>query len=470
MAAIDATIITLALVPIEQDLHTDYITIMWVILGYLLVNTALVLSFGRMADLFGRKNMYLLGFIIFTVGSALCGFATSGIELVIMRIIQGTGGAFLIANSLAIVTEAFPPKERGKAFGFNAIVWSLGSITGVALGGLIISFVSWRWIFYINIPIGIFGTIWGFITLKQDKKAKEKENFDLPAALSFTIFLLFLLIGITLNLLNNWTSLFGYILIIISPAFFAIFVIWESKFSKTPIIPLSYFKNRVFTFSIITALLQALALFSVNFLLVFYFEGVTGLTPFQSAILIIPMSLGTAIIGPFAGRWSDKFGARVVATAGLLIQLAMLIVLTGLTVNSPIWIIAIIEAAFGVGGGSFYPANTSTVMSASPPGKYGVTSGILVTFRNTGMILSFVLALVAVTTTIPANFVYQLFVGTVSSGLPTSVAVSYLTGQKAAFTLSYILVILSAFFSIIRGKLVHAEKSHQISPAIEPKN
>ena len=137
MSSIDSTIVTLALVPIEKELSTDYITIMWVIIAYLLVNTALVLSFGRMADLLGRKNMYNLGFVIFTIGSALCGFSNSGLQLVIYRIIQGVGGAFLIANSMAIITEAFPPKERGKAFGFNSIIWAVGSIMGTALGGII---------------------------------------------------------------------------------------------------------------------------------------------------------------------------------------------------------------------------------------------------------------------------------------------------------------------------------------------
>ncbi len=279
MSSIDSTIVTLALVPIEKELRTDYITIMWVIIAYLLVNTALVLSFGRMADLLGRKNMYNLGFVIFTIGSALCGFSNSGLQLVIYRIIQGVGGAFLIANSMAIITEAFPPKEWGKAFGFNSIIWAVGSIMGTALGGIIVTFTSWRWIFYINVPIGIFGTIWAYLTLKQDKTSNNKESFDFPAAIAFTLMLVFLLIGITLGLLNGWTNVLAVGLMAISPVFLVLFLVWEIYFSKNPIIPFSMFRNRVFTFSIVTVLFQSLALFSVNFLLVFYFEGIAGLTP-----------------------------------------------------------------------------------------------------------------------------------------------------------------------------------------------
>lgn len=455
MASIDSTIVTLALVPIEEDLKTDYVTILWVIIAYLLVNTALVLSFGRMADILGRKNMYNLGFVIFTIGSTFCGFANSGLTLVIYRVIQGIGGAFLIANSLAIITEAFPPQERGKAFGFNSIIWAVGSITGIAIGGIIVTFVQWRWIFIINVPIGIFGTIWAYKTLHQDKASEKKESFDLPAAIAFTLMLVFLLIGITEGLLNGWNDILALVFIGISPLFLIAFLVWELKFSDNPIIPFSLFRNRVFTLSVVTVLFQSLALFSVNFLLVFYFEGIAGLTPLTASYLIIPMSVVNAIVGPFAGRWADKVGARIVATLGLLVQFVVLVMLTMLTTTTPLWEVSIIEAFFGLGGGLFYPANTSTVMSSSPPGKYGVTSGVLTTFRNTGMILSFVVSMLAATSAIPAYYVYQLFIGTLTTGLPPAVAISYLTGQSTAFTLSCFLILAAAFFSLIRGKLVH---------------
>src|SRR5271157_300476 len=467
MASIDATIVTLALVPILEDLHTDYVTIIWVIIAYLLVNTALVLSFGRMADLLGRKNMYNLGFVIFTIGSALCGFATTGLTLVIYRIVQGIGGAFLMAHSLAIITEAFPPQERGKVFGFNSIIWAIGSITGIAIGGIIVTFVSWRWIFIINVPVGIVGTIWAYVTLHPDKASEKKESFDFPAAIAFTLSLVFLLIGITLGLLNGWGDLLALIFIGISPLFFIAFIVWELKFSQDPIIPFSLFRNRVFTFSVITVLFQSLALFSVNFLLVFYFEGIAGLSPLTASFLIIPLSVVNAIVGPFAGRWSDKVGARIVATLGLLVQFGMLVVLTQLTISTPLWVIGTIEALFGLGGGLFYPANTSTVMSSSPPGRYGVTSGILATFRNTGMIMSFVVSIIAATSAIPAYYVYQLFIGTLTTGLPPAVAVSYLAGQSTAFTLSCALILAAAFFSLIRGRLVHQTTSKE-NQRVEP--
>src|SRR5271157_5117761 len=379
----------------------------------------------------------------------------------------GIGGAFLMANSLAIITEAFPPQERGKVFGFNSIIWAIGSITGIAIGGIIVTFVSWRWIFIINVPVGIVGTIWAYVTLHPDKASEKKESFDFPAAIAFTLSLVFLLIGITLGLLNGWGDLLALIFIGISPLFFIAFIVWELKFSQDPIIPFSLFRNRVFTFSVITVLFQSLALFSVNFLLVFYFEGIAGLSPLTASFLIIPLSVVNAIVGPFAGRWSDKVGARIVATLGLLVQFGMLVVLTQLTISTPLWVIGTIEALFGLGGGLFYPANTSTVMSSSPPGRYGVTSGILATFRNTGMIMSFVVSIIAATSAIPAYYVYQLFIGTLTTGLPPAVAVSYLAGQSTAFTLSCALILAAAFFSLIRGRLVHQTTSKE-NQRVEP--
>jgi EmrB/QacA subfamily drug resistance transporter len=489
MASIDSTIVTLALVPIEKELNTGYVEIIWVIIGYLLVNTALVLSFGRMADILGRKNMYNLGFVIFTIGSALCALATSGISLILYRLVQGTGGAFLIANSMAIITEAFPLQERGKAFGFNSIIWAVGSITGIALGGLIITYIpsisfqwgtstviisSWRWIFLINVPIGLFGTVWAYRTLHQDKASNNKQSYDLPAAAAFTMMLVFLLIGITEGLLNQWADIWGskggYYgdFMAISPLFLILFLVWEIRYSKNPIIPASLFRNRVFSFSIMTVLFQSLALFSVNFLLVFYFEGVAGLTPLTAALLIIPMSVVSAFVGPFAGRWSDRIGARIVATLGLLIQFVMLLFLANLTLSTPLVVIAIIEAFFGLGGGLFYPANTSTVMSSSPPGKYGLTSGVLATFRNTGMILSFVVSLVAATSAIPFALVGALFVGKLPNGrLSPAYATTYLSGQSVAYYLSCILILVAAAFSFVRGQLKRAPEYQRPAVPLE---
>ncbi len=472
MAAIDGTIVLLALLPIAEDLHTDYVTMVWVIVAYLLINTSLVLSLGRLADIYGRKRMYNIGFIIFTLGSALSGLATTGLLLIVYRLIQGIGASLLTANSFAILSDAFPANEKGKAFGMNSIVWGIGSVLGIILGGLIISYTSWRLIFLINIPIGIFGTIWALRTLKESVPrytgmvassgdpplnggGLRKQTFDVPAALAFTSALLFLQMAVTWGLLHSWTSPATSTFFALAPCFLLFFVVWELRYSKDPIIDLSlFFRNRVFAGSIMTAFLQSLALFSANFLLIFYFEGIYGLSVLKASYLLLPMAVVSAIVGPFAGRLTDRIGARIIASVGLAIQAIVLVFLSRLSISTPLWYVAIVEMFYGVGGGLFWPANTSAIMSAAPRERYGAASGIMNTFRNTGMIMSFALSLTAATSAIPAALVYKLFLGNFQGTLSSNYASGYLSGQRFAFEISAALLAVAIVFSVLRGKTV----------------
>jgi MFS family permease len=358
----------------------------------------------------------------------------------------------LTANSFAILSEAFPARERGKAFGMNSIVWGTGSILGIVLGGLIITFTSWRVIFLINVPIGIFGTVWAYSTLHESKASDfREETVDIPAALLFTLSLMSLLIGVTWGLLYGWGTQGTLLSLAVSPILFTAFILWEAFVSKDPIIDFDFFRNRTFTFSILSALLQSLALFSVNFLLIFYLEGIGGFTVLTASYLIVPMAIATSIVGPFGGLLTDRIGARYVATAGLAIQATVLFFLSRLTVSTPLIDVALLEAGFGVGGGLFWPANTSAIMSASPRGRFGAASGIMNTLRNTGMVLSFALTLTALTSALPSGLVGALFVGTYNGKLPGSDAISYLSAQSFAFEISVVLLLLCLVFSMLRG-------------------
>jgi len=451
MSAIDSTIVILAILPIAEDLRTDYITIIWVIVAYILVNTSLMLSLGRIADIYGRKKLYNIGFIVFIIGSAISGLSTTGLMLVMFRAIQGIGAALLTSNSFALISEVFPPKERGKAFGLNSIVWGTGSVLGIILGGIIITYTTWRMIFYINVPIGIAGTYLAYKYIHSNNSTISDESFDIIAAISFTLGLLFVLLGATWGLIYSWTDPLTYMFFALSPIFFLTFIIYEIRFSKDPIIDFKMFKNRVFTFSVTVGLMQSLALFSVNYLLMFFFEGIIGLPIITAAYLILPMAIMSAIVGPFAGRLSDRVGARIIGTAGLLIQALALIMLAGLTVNTSIYQVAAIEGIYGIGGGMFWPANTSAIMSSSSRERYGIASGIMNTFRNTGMVLSFVISLVAATSVIPAYIVYKMFVGTLYGKLSLELSGAYLSGQRFAFIISIILLLIAAIMSSIRG-------------------
>ncbi len=464
MSAIDSTIVILAILPIAEDLRTDYITIIWVIVAYILVNTSLILSLGRISDIYGRKRLYNVGFVVFIIGSALSAFSTSGIMLVMFRAIQGIGAALLTSNSFALISEVFPPRERGNAFGLNSIVWGTGSVLGIILGGIIITYTTWRMIFLINVPIGILGTYMAYRFIRVNPVKGSKESFDIIAAIAFTLGLLSALLGATWGLLYSWSNMFTYLFFALSPIFLLLFVLYEAKFSKDPIINFSMFKNRIFSFSVTVGLLQSLALFSVNYLLMFFFEGIVGLPIITAAYLILPMALMSSIIGPFAGRLSDKVGARIIGTVGLIIQALALLMLTQLTINTTIYQVAAIEGIYGIGGGMFWPANTSAIMSSSSRDRYGVASGIMNTFRNTGMVLSFVVALVSATSVIPAYLVYQMFIGNLSGKLSLELSGAYLTGQRFAFIISIILLAIAAIMSSVRGKY-----NEQMSTALTKK-
>jgi MFS family permease len=419
--------------------------------------------------MYGRKRMYNVGFVVFIVGSALCGFATSGLVLVGFRAVQGVGAALLAANSFALLSEAFPRNERGRAFGANSIVWGSGTILGIILGGLIITYTSWRLIFLINVPIGIFGTFWAYKTLRATENNTRKQSFDLPATSAFTLGLLALLLGVTWGIIYSWRNLITLVSLFVSPFFFLFFAYWGTKRSKDPVIDFSFFRNRVFTLSILTATVQSLALFSVNFLPIFYLEGIAGLDVLTASYLIIPMAVASSVIGPFAGMLSDRFGARILASIGLLVQMIVLFVLSRLTTNTTLLQVGIVEAFYGAGSGLFRPANTSAIMASSPPESYGVASGIMNTFRYSGMVMSFALALTVLTGVIPTPVIYQLFIGTFSGTLAPDYAAAYLGGQSFAFELSAGLLVFAAVLPLARGREArHVPLTRAGSPPITP--
>ena len=453
MSAIDSTVVLLALVPISKDLHAGYVIIVWIVIAYLLANTSLVLTLGRLGDLYGRKRVYNMGFVVFTLGSLLSALSTSGVQLVVFRAVQGIGAAMMVSNSLAIISEAFPASERGRALGINSVVWSSGTIIGILLGGFIIAFTTWRWIFLINVPIGVFGTVWAYVTLKESRAARNsaREPLDAPAAIMFTAGILAVQLAVTFGLLRGWGDPFTFASGLAAAPLLVGFAVWELYRAADPIIDLRMFRgNRMFTASVFTATVQSLAMYAVNFLLLFYLEGIFGLNVLTASYLMLPMAVVNSVSGPIGGRLTDKYGPRPVATAGLAIQALALFLLASMTVSTPLWVVGAVEALYGLGGGLFWPSNTSAVVSSAPRGRYGTASGMLTTFRNTGMILSFAVSLTAVSAVLPPYVVYELFVGTITSRLPLSEEISYLGAQSFSYHVSLALLLLGIVLSALR--------------------
>jgi EmrB/QacA subfamily drug resistance transporter len=450
MAAIDSTIVILALPEMMVKLHANLIEMIWVIMGYILVSTVFLLTFGRVADMLGRVRMYNLGFVIFTIGSLLCGLSHTAMHLIVFRLVQGAGAAMMMVNSIAILTEAFPPNERGRALGINAITWSFGGVFGPILGGFILDKADWRWIFFINVPIGIFGAAWGYRALREISKRRGDEKFNPIDAGAFSLGLTALLVAMTIGIEYHWLSLpilslFGLAAVMLTGFFL------RERHAQNPVLDQSLFKNRIYNFSVISALMQALALFAVNFLIVFYLQGVRGYDPLKAALLLIPMPIVNSVIAPLGGWIADRIGARVPATFGLLLQTAALAWFLRLTPSTPYAHIASGLVLMGLGGGLFFPSNTSAAMNASPLRRLGVASATLATLRQTGMVTGFALSLAVAAGSLPRQVMMQLFVGN-NVTLGSQPMQAFVIGMHSAFLVSIGLCLIAAGFSMVRGK------------------
>ncbi len=464
MAAIDSTIVILALPDMMVKLHADLIEMIWVIMAYILISTVFLLTFGRVADMLGRVRMYNLGFVVFTIGSALCGISQSATQLILFRLVQGAGAALMMVNSPAIITEVFPPNERGRALGINGITWSIGGIAGPLLGGLILSAADWRWIFFINVPIGILGTLWGYRALHEMSKRNQNERFDPIGAATFSLGLVSLLIALTIGIEYSWTSLPILSLFALFILMFIIFFAWERR-APHPVLDLSLFQNRVYNFSVLAAMLQALAMFAVDFLIVFYLQGVRGYDPLTAALLLIPLPLVSVVVGPLSGLLADHVGARLPATVGVLLQAAALVwFITQLSPTTPYVALAVGLVLMGLGGGMFWSPNTSAAMNAAPLPRLGIASATLATLRQTGMVTSFALALAVAAGSLPRQVMMQLFVGT-NVSLGSEMMQAFIVGIQNAFLVSAVLCVIAAGFSLVRGKENRRQQAQAQQPA-----
>jgi EmrB/QacA subfamily drug resistance transporter len=459
MAALDGTVVIIAFPEIARDLSASLAAMVWVIMIYILMGTALVLSLGRVADMKGRKRLYLAGFGIFVLGSGLCGLAQTGLELVAFRGVQGVGGAMILANSFAILSGAFPPAERGRAFGINSVVWGAGAIAGIVVGGLILTVASWRWIFWINLPIGIVTIALAYYVLEESITPDPRDTFDFAAALLLTSGLAALLLGVTEGILQGWTGATALWPLVAVVPLLATFVVWELRISRDPILPFGMFRDRLFSASLMASLLQGIATMAANFLLMTYFQGIRDISVLTAALLLAPLPIMLAVFGPIGGWLADRLGARIVSTAGLLVQASVFVVFATLQASTPLSEVAFLEGCIGLGGGLFFPANNTAIMSGVPRARLGVATGVMWTVRNSATALSYVMTLVALTSRLPRGVTTALFGGALTpaalaqSGLSSSAfGASFLVGFRLAFLVSAALVGGAVLASLLRGR------------------
>lgn len=465
MASINATIILISLPSIFRGLNVNplapgnFTLLLWVLLGYMVVTASLLVTFGRLSDDYGRKRFYTIGFAIFAVASIALSFTpynsgTNGVLfIIIFRLIQGVGGGFIMVNSTALLTDAFPDNERGKALGTNQVAFLAGSFIGLVAGGLLAPF-DFHLIFIVNIPFAVLGAFWSYYKLKEEKTGGKKKGLDWKGNLALSAGLILVALGFTYALTPyktnplGWTNPWVIASLVIGILLIILFIPIERKI-KNPLFKLSLFRNIQFLFSSLALFLSALARGAVMFLVIIWLQGVylplhnftIAQTPFWAGIYMIPLMVGFIGLGPISGILTDKFGARVFSTAGLLITALGLFLLTTFSANFSYIPFAIVLFVIGAGNGMFAAPNTKRAMDALPWKDRGVGNGIRTTFANVGQMIS-----MAIFFTIAITVFSYALPSIISTQLTTLNVPSALASQFSAIPASSFL--FSAFLGI----------------------
>jgi MFS family permease len=427
LASIDGTIVLISLPAIFRGLQIDPLTsfqyLLWLLFGYGVVTSTLLVTFGRISDMFGRVKFYNLGFAIFTVGSILAYLTpnTGGLgamELIVFRLIQGVGGAFLFANGAAIITDAFPENERGQALGINMVSFLAGSLIGLIMGGVLATY-NWRYIFLVSVPFGIFGTVWSYLRLEERGRINPNQKLDWWGNITFGVGLTLVLIGMTYGVLPYGSSSMGWGSPWVIASFIAgggllvVFPFIERRV-QDPMFRMDLFKIRMFSAGNFAGLLSSIGRGGVQIMLIILLQGIWlplhgysyQSTPFWSGIYITPMLLGFVVMGPISGRLFDRRGARGLATLGMIITAISFFLLSLLPYDFIFWEFAVILFVMGLGGGLFASPNTVSIMNSVPPEHRGAASGMRATLQNIGQTVStaifFTVVLVALSGSIPA--------------------------------------------------------------------
>lgn len=450
MASLDRNIIVIALPSIASELHTSLITLVWIAIGYWVVTASVLLTFGRLADMFGRVKLYNIGFALFTIGSTLCCVSQTGEQLIVFRVVQALGAAFLFSNSSAILTDVFPENERGRALGLNQISIVVGSVIGLTLGGFLTSYLGWRSIFWINIPIGLFATVWSYAKLRElGTIRKEKIDWFGNATLSGGMVLL--LVGITFGSFQIIDAITSILVILGGAALLALFYLVEKKVSQ-PMFDLSLFKIKLFASSNMAIFLNALARGAFTLVMVFYLQGPSmRLDPLNAGIYLIPVSLALAIFAPVSGWLYDKLKLQIFTPIGLIVSAVGFLMLAGIGETTSFYESIMPLVLVGAGMGIFASPNRATIMSSVPSHRRGVAAGISTTLVMTGSAFSIGLVFLVFTQVMPLDAAQSIFTGSFDALNITDMEVDkFMISVHIIFFVSAIIMAISVIPSIVK--------------------
>jgi EmrB/QacA subfamily drug resistance transporter len=452
MAAIDTNIVLISLPTIGRELPgTSATLLLWVLLGYALVTAVVLLNFGRLSDIFGRVRLYVLGFAIFTGGSLLCGLSQTGGELVAFRLVQAVGAGFLFSNSAAIITDAFPPNERGRALGINQVSIVAGAVAGLVVGGFISGTIGWRWIFFVNVPIGLVATLRARADLHELVPPQRRQRIDWIGNLLFAGGLAFLLLGITLGALGQVPDPVAYAAVIGGLGLIVVFLWAETRIAE-PMLDLEIFQSVQFSASSLAMLLTSLARGAFTFVLVFYLQGPPRfLDPFTAGIFLIPTSASLAVAGPISGWISDQRGPRGLMIAGLVATGLGFLWLSGIGPRDSFAELAPPLVLVGAGMGMFAAPNRAAMMNAVVPARRGVASGVGTTLVNTGATVALGVNLAIMAGVLPRTAIGAIFTGTANPVLGAMIGPGFLASIHDIFLVSAALTLVALVPTLLRG-------------------
>jgi EmrB/QacA subfamily drug resistance transporter len=385
LSTIDSSIVNVALPTLVRELNTTFATVEWVVLAYSLTLATLLLSMGRLGDMIGKKPIYVAGFIGFTLGSALCGLAPTIHWLIASRVLQAIGGAMVLALGMAIVTESFPPSERGRALGLSGAIVSTGIVIGPTLGGVIVDALSWHWIFFVNLPVGIVGTLM-VLRFVPALKPAGRQRFDLAGAVTLFASLLMVLLALTVGQQLGFGKPPVLLLFAGGVALMAAFIVLEQR-SKQPMIDLRLFRNRFFDVSLISGFMTFVAMGGTTILIPFFLQGVLGYDPSQVGLLMATLPLAVGVVAPISGALSDRIGTRPITVVGLVLILLGFYAISTITVQMTTLGYVLRFLPIGLGLGVFQSPNNSAVLGAVPRERLGVASGLLSITRIIGQMV-----------------------------------------------------------------------------------
>lgn len=456
MSGIDSRIVVIGLPVVAASLHADAEQAIWFTQAYIIGSTVALLFLGRVSDMVGRVKVYNLGFAIFTAGSLLTSLSPSPYFFIAARIFQGLGSAALFSNSAAIITDAFPRGELGNALGINSVAFRAGSMFGLTLSGLILAFFDWRYLFYVNIPVGVFGTLWAHKRLHEQMQPERRAAMDWPGFITFAAFISTLLLALTFAAYGIGESSEVLSLALVSAISLGLFILVELR-HPDPLLDLGLLRIREFTGGVVAQLVNAMAWGAFILLTSLYLQLVKGLTPLQAGISIIPFDITLLLVGPLSGRLSDRFGTRPFATAGLAVISLSLLSMSTLAPGTQYSTLIVFLLLGGAGMGLFITPNMSSIMGSVPPQRRGVASGLRATFFNIGFTLSFNIVILVLTFYIPYGLVTQIISSQGTAAVSVADKAMFSNALDDVFIVLAVINTTAILPSLLRGKRLQAE-------------